>query len=58
MQAFGVFSANQQVANTFQVLSFERTRHSLNSSANGMSDLYQRLKQLKTKLVDASEPVP
>ncbi|KAG0021836.1 hypothetical protein BGZ80_001610 [Entomortierella chlamydospora] len=49
----GVRSMNQQLMNAFLVLGYERSRQlsQKTGSAMGMSDLYQRFKQVKKKLV-------
>ncbi|KAF9390693.1 hypothetical protein CPC16_004879 [Podila verticillata] len=54
--ASGSWSMNQMLSNAFLVLACERNRQFISSSAIGMSDLYHRLKQLKTKLVDPTQP--
>ncbi|KAF9360598.1 hypothetical protein BGX26_008583, partial [Mortierella sp. AD094] len=49
----GVRSMNQQLMNAFLVLGYEQSRQlsQKTGSAMGMSDLYQRFKQVKKKLV-------
>ncbi|KAG0320324.1 hypothetical protein BGZ99_004568 [Dissophora globulifera] len=55
--AWGVRAMNQQLLNAFLILAYERNRQSQRtSSALGMSDLYQRFKQVKAKLVGPSRP--
>ncbi|KAF9398345.1 hypothetical protein BGX21_007911 [Mortierella sp. AD011] len=51
--SIGVRSMNQQLMNAFLVLGYERSRQlsQKTGSAMGMSDLYQRFKQVKKKLV-------
>ncbi|KAF9437892.1 hypothetical protein BGZ76_010674 [Entomortierella beljakovae] len=58
--ALGAGSINQQLSNAFMIMTYESGRQlsQKTSSAIGMSDLYQRFKLAKEKLVDSSNPNP
>ncbi|KAG0378334.1 hypothetical protein BGX24_004111 [Mortierella sp. AD032] len=49
--AIGYKSMNQRLNNAFLILAYERSRQMASSSAMGMSDMFNRLKQVKEKLV-------
>ncbi|KAF9419693.1 hypothetical protein BGZ94_009334 [Podila epigama] len=51
----GIWSMNQMLSSAFLVLSCERNRRFVSSSAVGMSDLYLRLKQVKERLIGSNE---
>ncbi|KAF8983482.1 hypothetical protein BGZ46_010157 [Entomortierella lignicola] len=58
--ALGVRSTNQQLMNAFLILGYERSRQLSQkiSSATGMSDLYQRFKQVKKKFITLPQSDP
>ncbi|KAG0348607.1 hypothetical protein BG004_004735 [Podila humilis] len=46
------WSTNQLLLNANQILSCERSRQDFSSSSVGMTDLYYRLKEIKSQLID------